>query len=91
MMMSGKQYSLDSRIDLVEAVQASQDEEDQENVARTEDTGMINLEGEVNNFDTSVLLKKSGETNLEIYFLIVRRIDRQYSPGPLKETEISNF
>ena len=43
MMMSGKQYSLDSRIDLVEAVQASQDEEDQENVTRTqdkEDTGM---------------------------------------------------
>jgi hypothetical protein len=42
MMMSGKQYSLDSRIDLVEAVQASQDEEEQENVARTqekEDTG----------------------------------------------------
>jgi len=37
MMMSGKQYSLDSRIDLVEAVQASQDEEDQENVARTQE------------------------------------------------------
>ena len=59
MMMSGKQYSLDSRIDLVEAVQASQDEEDQENVARTEDTGMINLEGEADKFDTSVFLKKS--------------------------------
>ena len=37
MMMSGKQYSLDSRIDLVEAVQASQDEEEQENIARNQD------------------------------------------------------
>jgi len=34
MMMSGKQYSLDSRIDLVEAVQGSQDEEDLENAER---------------------------------------------------------
>ena len=37
MMMSGKQYSLDSRIDLVEAVQASQDEEEQEIIARNQD------------------------------------------------------
>merc|ERR1712106_693965 len=34
MLMSGKQYSLDSRIDLVEAVQASQDEEEQENLSQ---------------------------------------------------------
>jgi len=37
MLMSGKQYSLDSRIDLVEAVQASQDEEEQENLAMSQE------------------------------------------------------
>ena len=44
--MSGKQYSLDSRIDLVEAVQASQDEEEQENLAMSEEkenSGMFRI------------------------------------------------